>query len=76
VQGRYTLEIAPPLDLRSGDEDEAVTSYLARLESAIRTHPADAVAHLTWPCFGPEPTPMPCERARSRRAVAAPRRKA
>lgn len=65
-RGRYSLEIAPPLDLRPGDEPAAVASYLARLESAIRAHPADAVAHLTWPCFGPTPPPMPCERARLR----------
>ncbi len=74
--GRYALEIGPPLDLRPGDEPEAVASYLARLESAIRAHPADAVAHLTWPCFGPTPTPMPCERARSRGGVVAPSRPA
>jgi lauroyl/myristoyl acyltransferase len=68
-RGRYSLDIAPPLDLRHGDEPAAVAAYLARLESAIRDHPADAVAHLTWPCFGPEPPPMPCERDRSRRGV-------
>jgi lauroyl/myristoyl acyltransferase len=70
-RGRYSLEISPPFDLRAGDEPAAVASYLARLESAIRAHPADAVAHLTWPCFGPEPAPMPCERARSRGAIQA-----
>ncbi len=65
-RGRYSLEISPSFDLRPGDEPAAVASYLARLESAIRTHPAEAVAHLTWPCFGPVPPPMPCERARAR----------
>lgn len=72
-RGRYSLEISPPLDLRPGDEPEAVASYLARLESAIRDHPADAVAHLTWPCFSLAPPPMPCERARTRRPVVARR---
>jgi lauroyl/myristoyl acyltransferase len=70
-RGRYALDIAPPFELRPGDEPAAVAAYLARLESAILAHPADAVAHLTWPCFGPGPTPLPCERARSRGDVAA-----
>jgi lauroyl/myristoyl acyltransferase len=75
-RGRYALEISPPLDLRTGDEPVAVAAYLARLESAIRAHPAEAVAHLTWPCFGPEPAPMPCERARSRSDILSSRREA
>ncbi|HEU5115404.1 MAG TPA: hypothetical protein VFT74_01870, partial [Isosphaeraceae bacterium] len=34
---------------------EAVALYLARLDVLIRRHPADAVAHLTWPCYLDDP---------------------
>jgi lauroyl/myristoyl acyltransferase len=61
--GRYALSIEPPWALTRGDEPAAVVRYLDRLERAIATHPADAVAHLLWPCYGP-PT---------RQAVTAPR---
>jgi lauroyl/myristoyl acyltransferase len=67
--GRFALEFSPPLDLAPGDEPAAVAAFFARLESAIALHPADAVAHLTWPCFGPGTPTMPCERARLRKVV-------
>ena len=51
--GRYTLTIEPPWSLSRGDEPSAVVRYLGRLETAIAAHPADAVAHLLWPCYGP-----------------------
>jgi len=51
--GRYTLTIEPPWTLAPGEESDAVARYLARLESEIQAHPADAVAHLLWPCYGP-----------------------
>jgi phosphatidylinositol dimannoside acyltransferase len=58
--GRYALVIDPPWTLAPGDETTAVPRYLARLEAEIAAHPADAVAHLLWPCYGPavaSPTP-------------------
>ncbi len=64
--GRFRLNFSAPLNLAPGDEQHAVTTYLAHLESAIAAHPADAVAHLTWPCFGPGTPIMPCERSRSK----------
>lgn len=51
--GRYALSIDPPWSLAPGDEAPAVTRYLARLEAEIAANPADAVAHLLWPCYGP-----------------------
>jgi lauroyl/myristoyl acyltransferase len=51
--GRYTLTIDPPRTLAPGDEASAVARYLARLDAEIAAHPADAVAHLLWPCYGP-----------------------
>jgi lauroyl/myristoyl acyltransferase len=53
VGGRYALRIEPPWWLTRGDEPAAVVRYLARLEAAIAADPADAVAHLLWPCYGP-----------------------
>jgi lauroyl/myristoyl acyltransferase len=51
--GRYRLRIEPPWRLTRGDEPAAVVRYLDRLEAAIAADPADAVAHLLWPCYGP-----------------------
>jgi hypothetical protein len=51
--GRYSLTIDPPWTLQRGDEPAAIVRYLHRLERAIAAHPADAVAHLLWPCYGP-----------------------
>lgn len=52
-RGRYTLTFDPVLDVSRGAEGAAVARYLARLESEIVAHPADAVGHLLWPCYGP-----------------------
>jgi hypothetical protein len=65
-RGRYRLTIDPPWTIAPGEELAAVAHYLARLEAAIAANPADAVAHLLWPCYGPPPA-----RARTR-AQAAP----
>ena len=51
--GRYRLAVDPPFEVKRGGEGEAVVRYLARLEAEIVAHPADAVAHLLWPCYGP-----------------------
>lgn len=71
--GRYALTIEPPWTLAAGDESAAVTRYLARLESEINAHPADAVAHLLWPCYGPPSAASPSgtTTARPSRRVAA-----
>jgi phosphatidylinositol dimannoside acyltransferase len=50
--GRYALTFDAPRTIQPGLEDQAVTSYLRRLEAEIVDHPADAVAYLLWPCFG------------------------
>ena len=51
--GRYALTFDPPRAIEPGGEDLAVASYLRRLEAEIVANPADAVAYLLWPCFGP-----------------------
>jgi lauroyl/myristoyl acyltransferase len=51
--GRYALSIEPAGTLAAGEEPAAVARFLARLESEIAAEPADAVAHLLWPCYGP-----------------------
>lgn len=53
--GRYELTFDPPWTLAAGSESAAVARYLERLEAEVAAHPADAVAYLTWPCYGPEP---------------------
>src|SRR5205823_11931770 len=68
--GCYALTIDPPQTVAAGEEPAAVARYLARLEAEIAAHPADAVAHLLWPCYGP-PRPAPSLRP-SRRAAAVP----
>lgn len=64
--GRYDLTIEPPWTLAAGEESAALTRYLARLESEIKTHPADAVAHLLWPCYGPTSAPSTSEATNAR----------
>ncbi len=53
--GRFALEIEPLGWLRPGEESIAVTDYLRQLEARIANAPADAVAHLVWPCYEPRP---------------------
>ena len=36
----------------------AVADYLKQLEARIAMSPADAVAHLVWPCYQSSPTPQ------------------
>jgi lauroyl/myristoyl acyltransferase len=55
--GRLSLSFDPPWTVRRGDEEAAVARYLARLEAEIAAHPADAVAHLLWHCYGPDTDP-------------------
>ncbi len=57
--GRFALEIEAIGHLRPGEEDNAVADYLKQLEARIATSPADAVAHLGWPCYQSPPTPPP-----------------
>ena len=51
--GRYALTFDPPRAIGPGAEDQAVAAYFRRLEAEIAENPADAVAYLLWPCFGP-----------------------
>jgi len=52
-KGRYALTLDPPRTIPPGGEDEAVAAFMTRLEAEIARHPADAMAYLLWPCFGP-----------------------
>ncbi len=58
--------------LRAGEEHVAVADYLKQLESRIANSPADAVAHLVWPCYEPRPhadrSPRPA-RTRRRKVI-------
>jgi hypothetical protein len=70
--GRFALEIEPLGWLRPGEEAVAVADYLRQLEGRIANSPADAVAHLVWPCYEPRPHatgPAPSARSRRRKAV-------
>jgi lauroyl/myristoyl acyltransferase len=49
--GQFALEIEALGRLRPGEEELAVADYLKQLEARIATSPADAVAHLLWPCY-------------------------
>jgi lauroyl/myristoyl acyltransferase len=72
--GRFALCFEPAGRLRPGQESDAVARYLERLERAIASSPADAAAHLLWPCYGP-PCPSPANKANarpSRRVAVAP----
>ena len=53
--GRFSLEFEPMGWLHTGEEQIAVADYLKQLESRIANSPADAVAHLVWPCYAPIP---------------------
>jgi lauroyl/myristoyl acyltransferase len=74
--GRYDLTFDPCVTVTRGAEGDAVAWYLARLDDEIRAHPADAVAHLLWPCYGPDlgpevaPPPKPRRRRPSERVEA------
>ena len=49
--GRFALEIEAIGHLHAGEEESAVADYLKQLEARIEASPADAVAHLEWPCY-------------------------
>jgi lauroyl/myristoyl acyltransferase len=61
--GRFALEIEPLGWLRPGEEAVAVTDYLRQLEARIANAPADAIAHLVWPCYEPNFPPTPGSRS-------------
>ncbi len=52
-QLRYALTLDPPRTVVPGGENEAIAAFMHRLEAEIARHPADAIAYLLWPCFGP-----------------------
>jgi lauroyl/myristoyl acyltransferase len=51
--GRYRLELQAMGQVYAGEQGEAVADYLRQLEARIANYPAQAVAHLLWPCFSP-----------------------
>lgn len=53
--GRFALRFEPLGPIENGTEAAAVARYLRLLDRAIALDPADAVAHLTWPCYAPTP---------------------
>ena len=59
--GRFRLTFDAPFTVARGAEDAAVARYLERLEAEIAANPADAVAHLLWPCYGPADAPIASE---------------
>jgi phosphatidylinositol dimannoside acyltransferase len=65
--GRFSLEIEAIGHLRPGEEETAVADYLKQLEARIASCPADAVAHLSWPCY--ESPSVPHKQVRRRKAV-------
>ncbi len=65
--GRFALEIEAMGHLRPGEEETAVADYLKQLEARIATCPADAVAHLLWPCY--ESPSVPHRQLSKRKAV-------
>jgi lauroyl/myristoyl acyltransferase len=71
--GRFALDIEPLGWLRAGEETAAVADYLKQLEGRIANAPADAVAHLVWPCYEPRHAPAasgaPAIRPLRRRAI-------
>ncbi len=69
--GRFALELEAMGHLRPGEEEAAVADYLKQLEARIATRPADAVAHLAWPCYESPPSPSLQHRKR-RRVVSRP----
>jgi lauroyl/myristoyl acyltransferase len=70
ARGRFALEIEPLGWLRAGEETCAVADYLRQLEIRIANDPADAVAHLVWPCYEP-PAPSATHRPRRPRVALA-----
>jgi lauroyl/myristoyl acyltransferase len=60
--GRFRLELEAVGRVHAGEEGHAVADYLKQLEARIATDPAQAVAHLLWPCFNPAASdcPAPC----------------
>jgi lauroyl/myristoyl acyltransferase len=49
--GKFLLELEAVGWVHAGEEDDAVADYLKGLEARIAIEPAQAVAHLLWPCF-------------------------
>lgn len=52
-EGRFLLEIDGVGLVQPGQQADAVADFLKQLEARIATYPAQAVAHLLWPCFHP-----------------------
>src|SRR5262249_43101048 len=72
----YALEFEPLGCLRAGAEDVAVADYLRQLEVRIANSPANAVAHLVWPCYeprassaSPAPRRLRPDRTRRRKSI-------
>jgi lauroyl/myristoyl acyltransferase len=51
--GKYRLDLQAVGQVHAGEQAQGVADYLRQLEARIATHPAQAVAHLLWPCYSP-----------------------
>jgi lauroyl/myristoyl acyltransferase len=79
--GRFRLEIDGVGPIRSGEQADALADFLGQLDARIANDPAQAVAHLLWPCFHPQAGndhassqfPAPSSARPSRRKAAASR---
>ena len=72
--GRYRLEFESIGRVHDGEENDAVADHLKQLEARIANDPAQAVAHLLWPCFDPT-VPGPPSMPGSRAAIDRPSRR-
>ena len=71
--GRFALELEAIGHLHAGEEESAVADYLKQLEARIEASPAEAVAHLGWPCYV-SPQASPAHQTSRRRPSVASRR--
>ncbi len=74
--GRFMLELEGVGRVQAGEESDAVADYLKGLEARIATDPAQAVAHLLWPCFLHSSASTHARRARGKQAPRPSRRNA
>ena len=73
--GRFRLELEAVGQVHAGEESEAVADYLKQLEARIATDPAQAVAHLLWPCFNHSVADRPAVLARCEPGMTRPSRR-
>ena len=73
--GRFRIELEAVGRVHAGEENDALADYLKGLEARIATEPAQAVAHLLWPCFNPSVLDRPAAHAGRRPGSTRPSRR-